>query len=61
MNEDQFKAVIAALENQRNSALNALVNTEAALAIVSQEAAKVREQLAQTQAELQAMKDEVAA
>ena len=49
MNDDQFKAVIAVLENQRNSALNALVNTEATLTLLSKELGKVREELAKLQ------------
>ena len=49
MNDDQFKAVIAVLENQRNSALNALVNTEATLTMLSKELGKVREELAKLQ------------
>lgn len=45
MNEAHFKAVIAVLENQRNSAFNALVNTEAALTLTLQENKQLKESL----------------
>ena len=46
MNEAHTNAVLAALEGQRNNALNGLVNTEAALTIARARIAELEKALA---------------
>ena len=47
MNEAQVNAVLSALENQRNAALNALANTEASLAMANARIAELQKQIPQ--------------
>ena len=48
MDSTHVTAIIAALENQRNSALNTLVNTEAALAVAKANITELEDRLAKS-------------
>lgn len=54
MNEAQTNAALAALEKQRNSALNQVVNTEVALAITQAKVAELEKEVARLSALLAA-------